>query len=125
MFLHIDRVAVENAKFASFFFVLICINVASGNVSSQGLDADALAHMGEKDDAAAVIMSETSRDIQKQRNILSMYEGNVKEEQVLKLQGKVEVVVKKVASLLQLLPKLGERFGVTMQQMTQHVMPGI
>jgi hypothetical protein len=50
-----------------------------------------------------------------------MYEGNVKEEQVAKLQGKLESLGKKVASLLQLLPKLGERFGVTIQQMMEHV----
>jgi hypothetical protein len=50
-----------------------------------------------------------------------MYEGNVKEEQVLRLQGKVETLGKKVASLLQLLPKLGERFGVALPQMVEHV----
>jgi hypothetical protein len=51
-----------------------------------------------------------------------MYEGNVKNEQVEALQRKVEVLGKKIATLLQLLPQLGENFGVSMKQMTDHVM---
>jgi hypothetical protein len=51
-----------------------------------------------------------------------MYEGNVKNEQVEALQRKVEVLGKKIAALLQLLPQLGGNFGVSMKQMTDHVL---
>ncbi len=45
----------------------------------------------------------------------------MKKQQVEALQAKVEALSKKIASLLQLLPGLGERFGVSMQQMSDHV----
>ncbi len=45
----------------------------------------------------------------------------MKQRQVEALQAKVEALSKKIASLLQLLPGLGERFGVSMQQMSDHV----
>jgi hypothetical protein len=54
-------------------------------------------------------------------NILCIYEGNVKEEQVIKLHAKVEALSKKVASLLQLLPKLAQRFDVNFQHVVDHV----
>jgi hypothetical protein len=49
------------------------------------------------------------------------YEGNVKEEQVVKLHAKVEALSKKVAALLQLLPDLAQRFDVSFQHVVQHV----
>ncbi len=49
------------------------------------------------------------------------YEGNVKEEQVVKLHAKVEALSKKVAALLQLLPNLAQRFDVSFQHVVQHV----
>jgi hypothetical protein len=45
----------------------------------------------------------------------------VKIQQVEALQVKVEVLGKKIATLLQLLPALGERFGISMKQMTEQV----
>lgn len=45
----------------------------------------------------------------------------MKNQQVEALQAKVEALSKKIAALLQLLPGLGERFGVSMQQMSDHV----
>jgi hypothetical protein len=56
-------------------------------------------------------------------NSLRRYEGNVKSQQVEALQVKVEVLGKKIATLLQLLPALGERFGVSMKQMMEQVPP--
>ncbi len=49
------------------------------------------------------------------------YEGNVKEEQVVKLHAKAEALSKKVAALLQLLPNLAQRFDVSFQHVVQHV----
>ena len=40
---------------------------------------------------------------------------------MVKLHAKVEVLSKKVAALLQLLPNLAQRFDVNLQRMVQHV----
>ncbi len=40
---------------------------------------------------------------------------------MVKLHAKVEVLSKKVAALLQLLPNLAQRFDVSLQHMVQHV----
>jgi hypothetical protein len=90
------------------------------------LDPEALENAARGNDSAAGLMYERtavrSAHTLTNRNKLHMYEGNVKEEQVLKLQAKVEALSKKTGSLLRLLPKLCEQFGVSVQQMTEQVL---